>query len=267
MTCSLYSSFDYDLPLLAQLPLVREAGFRHICIGGQHTVALDQTRARELDRALRAEGLTVEAVHGPACDHDDSLEQLAHAVEVAQVLGCRTVICHASSFRILPEEYPRLLARVVNMFQTLSTRLAAIPVRIAIENLMPDAATELALAALQELAPDRFGFCYDSAHDQIDGPRCFDLLSRCGSRLCCVHLSDRLGPHRDHVVPGDGFIDWPGLIRNLRATGYRGPLAFEVMKLHSGADDDRELLRRVRKAADWLSDLFGEASRQEAAPP
>jgi hypothetical protein len=43
-------------------------------------------------------------------------------------------------------------------------------VTFALENVMLGPATTLVQTVLPHLPPASFGFCYDSAHDQIDGP-------------------------------------------------------------------------------------------------
>ena len=62
----------------------------------------------------------------------------------------------------------------------------------AIENLHPEASTEVVKRALNELDREIFGLCYDSAHDQVNGPRDFDLLEEFGDGVIAVHLSDRI---------------------------------------------------------------------------
>lgn len=71
-------------------------------------------------------------------------------------------------------------------------------------------------STLARLDPALFGFCYDSAHVQIDGPRPFQLLDDLQDRVIAVHLSDRLRAFTDHVLPGEGFIAWDALLRACR---------------------------------------------------
>ena len=56
-------------------------------------------------------------------------------------------------------------------------------------DVMPGPATDLVRRALQNLDPSVFGLCYDSSHDQIDGPRPFDLIGEFDGRIFTVHLS------------------------------------------------------------------------------
>jgi sugar phosphate isomerase/epimerase len=137
---------------------------------------------------------------------------------------------------------------------------------LAIENVRPGPATDLVRLSLAELDTPSFGFCYDSAHDQIDGPRPFTLLDELGHRLKAVHLSDRVREFVDHVPPGDGWIDWVALTAAIRATPFAGPLLFEVMVLHSTEKDPERLLRLVHERGSALyNQIFadGDASSEE----
>ena len=69
-------------------------------------------------------------------------------------------------------------------------------IRLCLINVMPGPATDLATRTLRELNPTFFGLCYDSSHDQIDGPRPFDLIDDFRNRIFAVHLSDRSDRNR-----------------------------------------------------------------------
>jgi sugar phosphate isomerase/epimerase len=127
---------------------------------------------------------------------------------------------------------------------------------IALENVMPGPATNLVRMALHELDSDLFGLCYDSSHDQIDGPRPFDLINEFRDRIFAIHLSDRIREHVDHVIPGDGFIAWPDLCATLRLTNYTGPVLMEVMTTHSKYNEPVVFLREAYSAAARLGKII-----------
>lgn len=108
--------------------------------------------------------------------------------------------------------------------------------------------------ALPELDSRSFGLCYDSSHDQIDGPRPFTLVHELGDRLQAVHLSDRVRAFVDHVPPGDGWIEWATLAAALRTTPFAGPLLFEVMVIHATEKDPGRLLHLTYEQGSVLFD-------------
>ena len=119
----------------------------------------------------------------------------------------------------------------------------------ALENVMPGPATDMARRALRELDPAIFGLCYDSSHDQIDGPRPFDLIDEFRGRILAVHLSDRIKAHVDHVIPGEGFIAWQTMCAKLRSARYTGPILLEVMMTHSRFGEPSQFLHEAHQAA------------------
>lgn len=97
---------------------------------------------------------------------------------------------------------------------------------------------------------DYIGFCYDSSHDQIDGPRNMELLCRQSNNLTAVHLSDRIREFVDHVIPGEGFINFDEILPLLKQAGFDGPILMEVEMTHSKYKNIKEFLKEVHEAAD-----------------
>lgn len=80
------------------------------------------------------------------------------------------------------------------------------------------------------------GFCFDSGHELCyNGGK--DMLALYGEKLCHTHLNDNLGVrlqdappwHNDlHLTPGDGLVDWGGVMDRIEKTPYRGILMCEL---------------------------------------
>ena len=86
-------------------------------------------------------------------------------------------------------------------------------------------------------------------------PRPFTLLEDLSDRLVALHLSDRVREYVDHVIPGDGFIDWESLCGLIRNTGYGGPVTLEVLTEHSRVKEKKEFLRLAFEQAARLYNL------------
>jgi sugar phosphate isomerase/epimerase len=164
------------------------------------------------------------------------------------------VVAHAGPFACERGDVEDIVRRVLAHARTLAPVAREHGVRVALENVMPGPATEIATRALADLDPEVFGFCYDSSHDQIDGPRSFDLVDAFRGRILAVHLSDRVRPHVDHLVPGEGWLDWDGLAEALGAARYGGPVLMEVMMEHSRHREPGAFLRAAHSAALRLRD-------------
>ena len=252
---SISTSLDYALPLEVQVPLIALAGFTHLSLGENvdHSGYRDPERRLLLRQLLEVHGLHLDTIHGPCLDGERS-EGLLFAIEAAADLGAPVVVAHAGPFDFPMAELPARMEAVRRRCAEITPILEQTGITIALENVAPGPATDLVHLALAELDPRWFAFCYDSAHDQIDGPRPFTLLNELGDRLVAVHLSDRVRAFVDHVPPGDGWIDWETLVAAMRTTPFAGPLLFEVMVLHATEKDPARLLRLTYERGCALSD-------------
>ena len=85
------------------------------------------------------------------------------------------------------------------------------------------------------------------------------------TRLVAVHLSDRVRDLVDHVLPGDGFIDWPPVAALLRESTFGGPILLEVATTHSRVKEPRLFLASAHGRARALRDAI--AGRAGGSPP
>lgn len=255
---SISTAFDYAVPIETQIPLVAEAGFSHLSLGGDtdHSGYLSEAGRGRLKALLSQGGLSVDTIHGPRADLTDSVERLTAVARAAAGLEVPVVVTHPGPFEFDEPQMPGHLDEVLRVCQELAPVAAETGVVFAFENMLPGPADVLLQRLLAHLDPRYFGFCYDSSHDQIDGPRPFDLLDALRERVVTVHLSDRVREFVDHVPPGDGFIDWPALVATLRPTPFTGPLLFEVMVTHSSEKAARPFLHRAYERACYVDSLL-----------
>jgi len=257
---SISTSFDYEVPIEAQLSLIAEAGFTHVSLGGQeaHSGYLATTSRVRLKELLRRHSLRIDTIHGPRADQPDGVAVLSATIEAAVDLSAPVVVVHGGPFDFKAAELPSRLEALLRTCEALEPVLAATGIVVALENVLPGPATELVRRALPQLDPQHFGFCYDSSHDQIGGPRPFDLLAELRDRVVTVHLSDRIADFVDHVIPGDGFIDWSTLTARLRESRFAGPLLLEVAVTHSAQKETWPFLKLAYERGCQLYDQIFE---------
>lgn len=106
-----------------------------------------------------------------------------------------------------------------------------------------------------EVGHPQFGWCYDTGHAKSTGyaPA---LLEDCLLPPLSLHIQDNLGHGDDHLLPGDGTIDWDDVTSHLRGIGYRGDCVLEAHHQPLEARNERE-----RKSI--LIDLYMRAVRLE----
>jgi sugar phosphate isomerase/epimerase len=257
---SISTAFDYEIPIDVQIPLIAEAGFTHISLGEKeaHSGYLSQARRDDLKGLLDQQSIRIDTIHGPRADQPGSIELFSAVAEAAEDLSASIVVVHGGPFGFPEAELPARLDALLRTCEALQPVAQITGVIFALENVLPGPATDLVRQALPSLHPKHFGFCYDSSHDQIGGPKPFDLLAELKDRVVAVHLSDRIREFVDHVLPGEGFIDWRTLCKLLRVTRLAGPLLLEVMVTHSVEKQPDRFLKLAYERGCGLYDLMGD---------
>ena len=88
------------------------------------------------------------------------------------------------------------------------------------------------------------GHLYVTESEPVPG-----LCRRYAARCAQVHLEDmRRGVH-DHLPPGEGDVDFAGVLAGLAAGGYRGPVCFELSRSSHAAPDLVEKCRNVFRSS------------------
>lgn len=74
-------------------------------------------------------------------------------------------------------------------------------------------------------------------------------LIRLNGYVDYIHLSDNRGQRVEHLVPGDGVIDWDLFFDSVARTGFDGHIGIDVGGAESGIQD---IDHAYRKSAEWL---------------
>lgn len=221
-----------------EIVAIREAGFDFVDLtlepARATAASLEVGRAREL---LSATGLGVvghTAWYLPIASPFDNLQAAAIAevescLEVFAAIGARLVNVHPD-VRVPLHDDGWVQDRNTTALRRLVERARSLGLILMLENLpglygRPDV-LERTLDAVPSL-----GFHLDVGHSNLLVPanNADALLERLASRLVHVHLSDNRGGDRDlHLPLGAGLIDWPWVVKLLKAHGYDGTITLEV---------------------------------------
>jgi sugar phosphate isomerase/epimerase len=190
---SISTGFDYDIPIEKQVPLIAQAGFTHISLGTErsHFDYLSKEARRKFTELLGRYSLKIDTIHGPDAIKTD-VEEFKAIAEASVELGVPVVVFHAGLFEFPESELDSMFLELKKICRDLDIISQNTGVTFALENVAPGPATELVRKLLLETDFTHIGFCYDSAHDQIDGPRPFDLLKQLKHKLVAVHPVGRL---------------------------------------------------------------------------
>lgn len=233
---------DLDVPCEELLALIANAGFD--CVSLSHLIGhagyhLVDGRAA-LAGALRAHGLELDFIHVPIEAYHDlsspdpqvrlaTIETYKLCIQAAADLGGRAVVAHATGRRNLDEDE---IVQAVELSLESTAQLCGyargLGVMFCIENLPANASWhKVTLRVMAAADFDGFGLCLDTCHALIGNDDPIGLTNWMAPRVAATHLSDTLGEHDSHLVPGEGEVDFQAAARELARAGYSGVIDLE----------------------------------------
>lgn len=194
--------------------------------------------ANKVKSVMDSAGIVCEQCHAPfaydACEpmDDTSVHFIAvkRAIAAAGILGADHIAVH--SLYIPGATKKEEWITNIRYFRALEPICRKAGVRIALENL-PLQVTETPEAInrmLEELDSPWFAALLDTGHARISGIEPDDFIRRLSpGSLCGVHIQDQHGKKDEHIIPFMGETNWEGFAKALKESGYRGPMALEVV--------------------------------------
>lgn len=254
MNISISTCFNYEIPLKEQFEMISRSGFTHVTLGSnyKHSRLFEKDGVEEIENLLREYNLQIDTIHGCCADQEDAYETMTKLVDIATELNVPVLVMHAiTGFEISEDQIKDKTDKLMRLCERLEPYLMNKPVKIAIENLFPGNADIVLNNVLPSLNTECFGFCYDSSHEQVDGPNLVSFPRKYCDRLIAIHLSDRIKPFVDHAIPGEGFVDFDEIISELKETCFDGPILLELTMENSFIEDTEDfLLAAARKAKE-----------------
>jgi sugar phosphate isomerase/epimerase len=170
-------------------------------------------------------------------------EYVRQNFDLAAALGCGYVICHGG-YHFSGDKEARLTTAIERM--RLATRLAEErgidiyfenhnrePAEAEIHYLPRDVAETRRF--FDAISSPRFRWAFNVAHSYLvpDGPDGF-LAAFGAARIGQVRLNDSRARFEEHLIPGEGVVDFRRIFARLAALGYTGPYTLDF-----GDPDDR----------------------------
>jgi sugar phosphate isomerase/epimerase len=165
---------------------------------------------------------------------------------LASVVRFRYLVLHLGVPSRDPGANSRLAA--ARSLDALAEAADAVDVTLALE-LVPNAlstAPRLVQWLEEDLELGRAGVCLDVGHANIVGDA-VEAVETCSGHIVTTHLHDNRAGRDDHLVPGQGSIDWDALTMAFQKVGYDGAWIFELAPAaHWGAVLDQAVTARER---------------------
>ena len=265
------SVFPYNYPCEDALLRLSASGFKHLDLAMDYCAAdpdclfsSDSWEKWAEDLRTLGEKNGVVYTHSHAFGDASSKDyRTLRCFDVCRVLGTKYSVLHPiykhedGSFIYDDEEFVKVNAEAIKPFLEHAEKNG---VTLLSENLLWGSSIKAtAISALvKEVNSPYFGWCYDTGHANAHDISCRELL-KCEVVPLSLHVQDNNGHKRDdHLMPGDGSIDWKEFLDVLRTIGYEGEFVLEAHHQSLEArDEDRdgilkEIYRRSLLMRDYL---------------
>jgi sugar phosphate isomerase/epimerase len=176
--------------------------------------------------------------------------------DVAQALGCRYVICHGG-YHFSSDREARFKVAIERMQRAVGWAEArGIEIHFENHNREPERAeihylpydVEETRRFLDAIQASSFKWAFNAGHAHLLPHGFDDFLDAFGvERIGHVRLNDTNGEWEEHMLPGQGIVDFHHVFRRLSQAGYSGPFTLDF-----GSPDERTVWRDV--LAGWLTE-------------
>lgn len=197
-----------------------------------------QRRCSDIVRSAKEHGIRLWTVHIPYGDdwdpsHLDAavrktvLENVVRLFKLAKEWGADKLVFHPSYEPVPAEDREERLRHCRESIRLLSREAVAHGVQLAVECL-PRTCLGNRSEEIEYLIGDEpnVGVCVDVNHLFHETPEQF--IRKLGHRIITTHISDNDGVDERHWLPGEGIIDWNGVLRALSDSGYAGAFMYET---------------------------------------
>ena len=162
----------------------------------------------------------------------ESLEYFKRTLDAAKLIGSQYCMfaCNHPGYGRLEADVRRLF--IENM-QILAEHAEKIGQMIILEPVTPNEGTILVTSddlywAIQAVNSPMVKGMLDLACPLLSREPMVEYFNKCGKDVRHIHFIDAMIDSEDHLIPGDGQMDFPGIVRTLKEVGYDGYLSLEL---------------------------------------
>jgi sugar phosphate isomerase/epimerase len=251
---------------------VRESGFESIevCSFPSHLDYHNRDDVRDAGRRLRKLGVRPVSFHAPFSEaiditdldpkrRENAVRELIMACDAAAAMEVENVVLHPGPERHGRPDEAEFLARMRNAAESLNIvagHCRGLGIHLVLENMLPHLLfghINDMLYLLGSIKDCDVGTCLDTGHAFL--ARELDtVIYKLSGHLHLVHVNDNRGDRDDHLTPGDGRIDWPQVLLDLKHCQFNGTLILELALREN--ESVVSMLARARNAREFLIRLM-----------
>ena len=264
----LYGAMNSPLrPVLDEVKAVAALNFDYLELtmdpphAGPETI---QRLKQEIRKALKEHDLGL-VCHLPTFVSAADLTERIRRASVDEVLACLEVAAEIEPLKIvlhppyvvgLGAFVPELAkTRAMESLETIMDKSAELGLRVCLENMFPRTQWLTNPEEFVDLLAKfpTLNLTLDVAHANLGDTgekKCLRFIEMFPDRIGHLHVSDNFGKEDLHLPIGAGIIDFPEVVKALKATGYNDTMTLEVFSR------DREYLKiSKRKMAEMFESL------------
>lgn len=267
------SVFPASFDALDTLPRLARLGFDGLDLAFDYCDSADSpfmgAKYEDWAKQLRenAEKLNVTFSHSHApFDADGRGDIVERTMRCAEIIGAKYTVVHPiwrKADGSYYDDFSEFIEVNSKEIQPILEVAARHNVTVLSENLLWGASiyAEAISDLVDEVNTPFFGWCYDTGHANAFGHDC-TVLAELKRVPLSLHIQDNNGDGRDeHLIPGDGTIDWKRFLHMLKTIGYKGDFVLEAHHQSIEAADAKrdailsELVTRSRRMVEFYNSL------------
>ena len=248
------------------------AGFRQIEIfaARQHFDYREANQVRDTAQWFKDHGLQLHSLHAPLFPDTDwgrsggqpvsityterghrinSMDEIKRAIDVAERVPFKYLIVHMG---LADEEYDlRKFDAAFTSIEHLRIFAKERGAQVLLENIPNELSTaERLLSFIHYTRMDNLKLCFDVGHAHMLG-NALEAFEALKDRIASTHVHDNNKEKDDHLVPFEGEILWPQLVRGFRAGEGQFPVLFEVRN----EGPEKPVLPRLSEAMKRMEEM------------
>lgn len=179
----------------------------------------------------------------------EAFDAMTQALKVARQLNAKTFVIHPRN----QANGPNWSASNLPAFQNSVSRLMHLASRhrivIAIENTGVFTSNESNMIDILELLPPHgVGACFDTGHAQLSG-NLLEYSRLITPRASVLHIHDNDGKSDQHLLPGEGTIDWDAFVEIVLKRDFHAQRVIEVRPVGTPTETIEKIKESILKTA------------------
>jgi sugar phosphate isomerase/epimerase len=230
-----------------------DMGFDYWIFDGSPFLSDDYlTWAKSLKARADEKGIVYTHAHAPG---EADSEYIGRSIAATAAIGARYLVVHpvwhdSNSNTINSKlRFLQVNAEAIKKWLPMAEEYGVV---LLSENILWGASSDPRIIAelVKTVGSDWFNWCFDVGHAWCCG-YAPDVLKDCAVVPASLHIQDNDGSGDQHLIPGDGTIDWDLFINTLREIGYLGDCVMEAHHQSLVAPDEERdaILSRLLETA------------------